>query len=73
MLARYYANNIVPLEWVFNLPFVSVSWLFLIDFDLLWNGYICGLGVFFSENGFSYAYMSFFFFKVCMHQSIINM
>jgi len=35
MLARYDANDTVPPEWVLNLPYVSVSRLFLADFDLL--------------------------------------
>ena len=37
MLARYDANDTVPLEWVLNLPSVSISRLFLVDFDLFWN------------------------------------
>ena len=37
MLAWYDINDTIPSEWVLNMPYVSVSWLFLTDFDLLWN------------------------------------
>ena len=37
MLAQYDANDIVLLEWVFILLFVSVNWFLFIDFDFFWN------------------------------------